>query len=129
MQDKMTFDQLRREAAQLGCIVEKNETFLHVAKKQPPHVFRDIPIRFSLDQERASDYALLQAYYWIRGYHLTHGDHGKIILNRAMHHPNFGQAGWTEKVFDYHWDADWDLDTLHVVLLQWVTHMEAQDEA
>src|SRR5436305_2270802 len=122
----MTLEQLQRESLQRGYDVQVYATAFQIVKQNVPHVHTVISLKphFSLDQDHAHDYALLQGYYWVRGYHLDYGDDGKIAIRRGMLHPNFDQSVWVEKIFDYSWDADWDIGQLHEVLLQWVTEYE-----
>jgi ribosomal protein S12 methylthiotransferase accessory factor YcaO len=127
----ITFDEIRTEAERRGYSLtvdgERDDTTLHVAKKQFPHVKRSFSEHpdFSLDPRRADEYALLQAYYWVRGYTLSSGDDGKVLLQRAMHHPAFQQNVRHEQIFDYFWDANGDLAQLHQVMLQWVNQAES----
>jgi Fe-S-cluster formation regulator IscX/YfhJ len=128
MAEAITWTEIQREAEQRGYLLQVEGETVHASKKQFPHVrqsFTEHP-DFSPDPHRADEYSLLQAFYWIRGYNLTHGDDGKVALHRGMHHPQYNQRIRVAETWDYFWDGDGKLEVLQQKMLAW---METVDQA
>jgi hypothetical protein len=121
---QITLQDVQNEAERRGYRVTMTTTRIRAAKEQFTHVkrsFARIP-DLSLAPQQAADYALLQVYYWIRGYLLDSGDDGKVVLHRGMHHPAYNQAIRVAETFDY---FDYrNLAWLHQAMQQWVEQVE-----
>ncbi len=122
----VTLETLKAEAQQRGYKVEEDAEYIHIDKKGFSHVntsFNRFP-DFSLDPAVAEQYALLQAYYWVRGYALDYGDDGAFELHRVMRHPQYNPHIRVAQLFDYHWDAGWNMEVMQQKLAAWVDEVE-----
>ncbi|MBA2677519.1 MAG: hypothetical protein H0U76_03875 [Ktedonobacteraceae bacterium] len=120
----LTLDDIRAEAERRGYVLKVSGTAISAAKKQFAHVNCSFTRKpdFSLSPRRAEEYALLQIYYWIRGYHLNYGDDGKVELHRGMHHPQYDQQARVAETWNY-FDFP-GLADLHQEMCQWVERVE-----
>lgn len=122
----VTLETLKAEAERRGYKVAVDAEYITIEKKRFSHVKRSLSRfpEFSLDPELAEQYALLDAYYWVRGYSLDYGDDGAFELHRGMLHPRYNPQVRVAQTFDYHWDAGWDMEVLQQKLAAWVEEVE-----
>ena len=127
MNTVMTLKQLNDEAEKQGYTVEQvDATHIRVAKQGFLHVhlMTDVQEPFTLNRRYTEDFALLRAYYYVHGYYLNYGDDGVFELVRGMHHPRYDRKKCVANAFDYHWDGEDSLSTLHHRMMQWVQEQE-----
>ena len=119
----MTLTQLNDEAEIQGYTVEQvDATHVRVAKQHAPHVhlMTDLQEPFTLNRRYTEDFALLWAYYYVRGYYLNYGEDGVFEVVRGMHHSRYHRKKRIARNFDYHWDGEDSLGKLHRHMMQWV---------
>jgi hypothetical protein len=103
MSHTITLNDVRAEAEKQGYSVTETGTTLRVTKKHVAHINQSFALDspLSIDLRHARNFVLLQAYYWVRGYHLRSDDDAWIELQRGMHHPAFDQKVRIAEMFDY----------------------------
>ena len=118
------------EAKRQGSVLAMSEQEVWVWHQRDPHrsrCFAHFPqLPFALHPSVREDYALLQCWYWVRGYLLDHDTDGHVLLERASHHPLYSQSQRIGQQFDF-WQYG-HLYPLHRAMVQWVTQMEQPEQ-
>lgn len=121
---KITWEDVTATAARLGFEVERNGSEIKAWKKAYPHVNKtfDTTETFTLAPKRSEDFALLNLYYWIRGYTIDYGIDGKVELHLGMRHPQFQPQVWVAETWDY--SDHWRFGVLVRDMADWVAKIE-----
>lgn len=122
--NKITWEEVTAIAAQLGFEVKRDGAEIKIWKKTHPHVIKsfDTTERFTLAPKRSVDFAILSAYYWIKGYTIDYGIDGKVELHLGMRHPQFQPQVWVAETWDY--SDHWSFGVLVQDMAEWVAEIE-----